>query len=106
MVVGADSPVLEDQPLAGAEDRAGRVGQQLDDARGSSVDPRGSEPGDELRETLFGRPGHPLGGSVTDDELLAAVAAWNAGRRARWAPVQRLTGAAYQAAFSEYMTEK
>ena len=44
--------------------------------------------------------------AMSDDDLLATVAAWETGRAQRWAPIQRLKGAKHLAARAKYMEEK
>lgn len=43
---------------------------------------------------------------MSDDELRAARAVWEADRAARWARVSALSGAAYMAAYDDYMAAK
>src|SRR4051794_37362681 len=43
---------------------------------------------------------------MSDDDLRAAIAAWETERARRWAPIERLKGAEHLAARAEYMEEK
>jgi hypothetical protein len=44
--------------------------------------------------------------TLPDDELLAAIATWEASRAERWASVSNQKGAAYEDAYARYMIEK
>lgn len=44
--------------------------------------------------------------ALPDADLLAVIAAWEAGRAERWASVSNQKGAAYEDAYARYMIEK